>query len=131
MKEFILQPNTNAGSRRVDYEKELNPAQREVVREGEGPCLVLAGAGSGKTRTITYRVAYLIEQGVAPQNILLLTFTNKASSEMISRVEGLCGAYPTGLWAGTFHSIATRLLRQFAPLLGYTSDFTILDREDS
>lgn len=129
MKEFVL--TGTKGDRKLNLEADLNEEQREVVLEGDGPCLVLAGAGSGKTRTITYRVAYLLEQGVAPQNILLLTFTNKASSEMISRVEGLCGSYPTGLWAGTFHSIANRLLRQFAPLLGYTSDFTILDREDS
>lgn len=119
------------GASRLDLEATLNDEQRAVVLEGDGPCLVLAGAGSGKTRTITYRVAYLLEQGVSPGNILLLTFTNKASVEMISRVEELCGAYPTGLFAGTFHSIANRLLRQYAEEVGYTRSFTILDREDS
>jgi len=129
MKEFVL--SGAASDKQIDLEQELNDEQREVVLQGDGPCLVLAGAGSGKTRTITYRVAYLLQQGVAPQNILLLTFTNKASSEMISRVESICGSYPAGLWAGTFHSIANRLLRQYAANLGFTSDFTILDREDS
>ncbi len=129
MKEFVLQGAR--GSSRLKLDEDLNDEQRRVVLEGDGQCLVLAGAGSGKTRTITYRVAYLIERGISPDRILLLTFTNKASSEMISRVEHLCGRYPTGLWAGTFHSVANRLLRQYAPEVGYTRDFTILDREDS
>ncbi|HBL39517.1 TPA: hypothetical protein DDZ10_02490 [Candidatus Uhrbacteria bacterium] len=129
MHEFILQGTR--GSSRLRLEEDLNDEQRCVVLEGDGPCLVLAGAGSGKTRTITYRVAYLIEQGISPDRLLLLTFTNKASAEMISRVESLCGRYPTGLWAGTFHSVANRLLRQYASEVGFTRDFTILDREDS
>lgn len=115
----------------IDYRKELNAEQLHVVLNGDGACLVLAGAGSGKTRTITYRVAYLLERGVSPESILLVTFTNKAAKEMLSRVEGLLGRYPTGLWGGTFHSIANRLLRVHGSSLGYTSNFTILDQEDA
>ncbi|MBU0531501.1 ATP-dependent helicase [Patescibacteria group bacterium] len=118
-------------SSNVNYDEDLNEAQLEVVKGGEGPCLVLAGAGSGKTRTITYRVAYLIEAGVPAENILLLTFTNKAANEMLSRVESLLGSYPVDLWGGTFHSVANRILRKYAPKLGYESNFTILDQEDS
>ncbi|MDA1038364.1 MAG: ATP-dependent helicase [bacterium] len=129
MREFVLSPTT--GKKEIDFEKELNDEQRQVVLQGDGPCLVLAGAGSGKTRAITYRVAFLLNKGVLPQNILLLTFTNKAAAEMISRIESLFGSYPTGLWSGTFHSIANRLLRKYAPALGYTSDFTIIDQDDS
>ncbi|MBI5369758.1 ATP-dependent helicase [Candidatus Uhrbacteria bacterium] len=115
----------------IVYEKELNPEQLAVVREGDGPVLVLAGAGSGKTRTITYRVAYLLEQGVLPQEILLLTFTNKAAREMLQRVALLLKREPVGLWGGTFHSVANRLLRRYASELGYSQNFTILDQEDS
>ena len=119
---------------RIAYEKELNPEQLEVVLHGDGPCLVLAGAGSGKTRTITYRVAYLIEHGVRPERILLLTFTNKASKEMLGRVETLLarsGKAPKGIWGGTFHSIASRLLRLFARDAGISPSFTIFDQDDS
>ncbi len=123
------------GSSRIDYEKELNEGQLAAVREGDGPCVVLAGAGSGKTRTIVYRVAWLIEHGVSPDAILLLTFTNKAASEMMGRIGSLLGsALPFGsggVWGGTFHSIANRILRAFADRLGFTSSFTILDDEDS
>ncbi|MBM5789558.1 ATP-dependent helicase [Candidatus Parcubacteria bacterium] len=115
---------------RIDYQRALNQEQVSVVMDGDGPVLVLAGAGSGKTRTITYRVAYLLEQGVLPQEILLLTFTNKAAREMLSRVEGLVGAGVRGMWGGTFHSVAARLLRMFASEAGYTRAFTILDQED-
>jgi len=131
MKEFILKPLSGSQNFEIDYERELNAEQLAVVREGDGPCLVLAGAGSGKTRTITYRVAYLIERGVAPENILLMTFTNKAAKEMLSRVEALLGRYPAGLWGGTFHSIANRVLRHYAALVSRTPNFTILDTEDS
>jgi DNA helicase II / ATP-dependent DNA helicase PcrA len=131
MKEFILQDQQGSTRPKIDYAKELNAQQLAVVTEGDGPCLVLAGAGSGKTRTITYRVAYLLEQGVAPEEILLLTFTNKASREMIERVEGLLGTYPKGLWAGTFHSIANRMLRRYAKLIGFQPNFSILDQEDA
>jgi DNA helicase-2/ATP-dependent DNA helicase PcrA len=115
----------------IDFEHALNAEQWEAVREGDGPCLVLAGAGSGKTRTITYRVAYLLSKGVSAQHILLLTFTNKAAKQMLARVEELLGSHPQGLWSGTFHSIANRLLRLYAPVLGFTQNFTILDQEDS
>ena len=115
----------------IDYEKDLNEQQLEVVLHGDGPVLVLAGAGSGKTRTITYRVAYLLEQGVSPQQILLLTFTNKAAREMLSRVAKLAGKDLRGLWGGTFHSIANRMLRLYANKIGYTPSFTILDQEDT
>src|SRR5205807_2680640 len=96
-----------------------------------GPALVIAGAGSGKTRTLTYRVAYLLEQGIPPDRILLLTFTNKAAKEMMRRVVDLLGQELTSLWGGTFHSIGNRVLRQHANLLGYQRDFTIMDREDA
>ncbi len=115
----------------IDYQKELNAEQFQVVQEGDGAVLVLAGAGSGKTRTITYRVAYLLEQGVLPQEILLLTFTNKAAKEMLSRVTLLLKHEPAGLWGGTFHSIASRLLRLYATQIGHTPNFTILDQEDT
>jgi len=116
---------------KTDFKKELNEEQYKAVISGDGPALVLAGAGSGKTRTLTYRVAYLIEQGVKPENILLVTFTNKASKEMLERVEKNLDHYPKGIWGGTFHRIGNRLLRRYATKLGYTNNFTILDREDS
>lgn len=131
MKEFVLSAAQGPGDIRIDYEAELNDEQLAVVQQGDGRALVLAGAGSGKTRTITYRVAWLLEHGVAPSNILLLTFTNKAAREMIERIEGLLGVYPDGLWAGTFHSIANRLLRKYAGKIGFQPNFSILDQEDA
>jgi DNA helicase-2/ATP-dependent DNA helicase PcrA len=115
----------------IDFDKELNVEQLKVVREGDGPCLVLAGAGSGKTRTIVYRMAYLLERGIRPDKILLLTFTNKAANEMLSRVESLTGVNARLLWGGTFHSVANRFLRKFAPILCFRQNFTILDEDDS
>lgn len=115
----------------IDFSKELNTEQLEVVLHGEGPCLVLAGAGSGKTRTIVYRVAYLLEQGIDPQNILLVTFTNKAAREMIDRVALITHGETRLPWSGTFHHIAYRILHQYAALLGYHNNFTVLDSEDS
>lgn len=115
----------------IDYRRELNQEQYEVVTKGDGPCLVLAGAGSGKTRTLVYRVAYLLEKGVDPENILLMTFTNKAANEMMERVKGLLGMKPEGLWGGTFHSIGNLILRRYAPKLGYQNNFNILDQDDS
>ena len=110
----------------------LNPAQREAVEHVDGPILVLAGAGSGKTRVLTARIAYLIqEQGVAPQRIFAVTFTNKAAGEMRSRVATLLGANPKGLWIGTFHSLSARLLRREAAALGFGPNFTIYDQDDS
>jgi DNA helicase-2/ATP-dependent DNA helicase PcrA len=115
----------------IDYEKELNPEQYRVVMEKGGPLLVLAGAGSGKTRTLTYRVARLLESGVSSENILLATFTNKAAHSMLNRVENLTNSYTGKIMGGTFHHIAHRLLRSHAYLLGYKSSFSIVDSEDS
>lgn len=130
MKEYVLQPSAPKNLK-IDYERELNAEQFAVVRDGDGMALVLAGAGSGKTRTIVYRVAWLLEHGVAPSEILLLTFTNRAAREMVERVEALLGFYPEGLWAGTYHSIANRLLRRYADAIGFQSNFSILDQEDA
>ena len=116
---------------RVKYEDELNAEQLEVVMAGDGPLLVIAGAGSGKTRALTYRVSRLIEDGVDPNDILLVTFTNKASREMLSRVEQLVTVDTRRIWGGTFHSIGNRLLRRHAEAIGYRSSFTILDAEDA
>ncbi|MDA8077885.1 MAG: ATP-dependent helicase [Nitrospiraceae bacterium] len=127
-KYFIHRP---AASFRVDYEKDLNPEQHAAVLHNAGPALVLAGAGAGKTRVVTYRVARLAESGVMPENILLLTFTNKAAREMMRRAEQLIGRNIAGLHGGTFHHIANLLLRQHYRLAGYKQGFSILDREDS
>ena len=109
----------------------LNPAQREAVEHVEGPLLVLAGAGSGKTRVLTARVASLIERhGVAPDRIFAVTFTNKAAAEMKERIGRLLGRDPAGLWIGTFHSLSARLLRREAELLGFTRQYTIYDEDD-
>jgi DNA helicase-2/ATP-dependent DNA helicase PcrA len=118
------------GASGIDYAKELNEQQYAAVTCSPGPALVIAGAGSGKTRTLTYRVAYLLDNGVAAENILLLTFTNKAAREMIDRVQALVPADTSGLWSGTFHSVGNRLLRRHADKVGRTSGFSILDRED-
>ncbi|PIT87976.1 MAG: ATP-dependent DNA helicase [Candidatus Magasanikbacteria bacterium CG10_big_fil_rev_8_21_14_0_10_40_10] len=115
----------------INYQSDLNFQQLSVVQNGDGPCLVLAGAGSGKTRTITYRVAYLLEKGVNPQNILLLTFTNKAANEMIARIKILTGQPAKLPFSGTFHSLANKILRQYANLIGYQNNFSILDEDDS
>ena len=124
-------PAKPAKQYRVRYEDELNSEQLEVVHAGEGPLLVIAGAGSGKTRTLTYRVSRLIEDGVDPSDILLLTFTNKAAREMLSRVEQLVTIDTRRIWGGTFHSMGNRLLRRYAEPLGYRSNFSILDDEDA
>ncbi|HEX7577934.1 MAG TPA: ATP-dependent helicase, partial [Verrucomicrobiae bacterium] len=115
----------------IDYARELNPQQLAAVTAPPGPALVIAGAGSGKTRTLTYRVAYLLEQGIPADRILLLTFTNKAAGEMMRRVSDLLGRQLPALWGGTFHSIGARVLRSHADLIGYQRDFTILDRNDA
>ena len=109
----------------------LNEKQRIAATTFNGPLIILAGAGSGKTRTLTYRVAYLIENRVLSDNILLLTFTNKAADEMMTRVRRLINDGLSGLWGGTFHSIGARILKRFANKLGYSNDFTILDRADA
>src|SRR3954447_9878411 len=112
------------------FEADLNESQRAAATAPDGYNLILAGPGSGKTRVITYRVAYLIARGVAPETILLVTFTRRAAREMIGRLEALIGPEATRVWAGTFHHIGNRLLRRSASLLGYQSNFTILDSED-
>ncbi|HYP27099.1 MAG TPA: ATP-dependent helicase [Blastocatellia bacterium] len=114
----------------VNYKGDLNDEQYAVVTAGAGPILVIAGAGSGKTRAVTYRVARLIESGVPPSRILLVTFTNKAAREMLRRVEGLVQSDVRKIWGGTFHSMANRVLRRHAESLDYQPNFTILDAED-
>jgi len=114
----------------IDYAAELNEQQFAAVTAQPGPQLIIAGAGSGKTRTLTYRVAYLLENGIDPRNILLLTFTNKAARQMLDRVANLLPIDASGLWGGTFHSVGNRMLRRHGSALGYNSGFTIMDRED-
>ena len=130
-RDYVLQPFQAAVHLQIDYARELNEQQLAAVTAEPGPSLVIAGAGSGKTRTLTYRVAYLLEQGIPADRILLLTFTNKAAKEMMRRVADLLGQELASLWGGTFHSIGNRILRQHANLLGYQRDFTIMDREDA
>jgi DNA helicase II / ATP-dependent DNA helicase PcrA len=113
------------------YLNELNDIQRAAVTHTEGPVLVVAGPGSGKTRVLTYRISYLIENGVAPWEILALTFTNKAAREMKDRIEKVVGKKAQSVWAGTFHSIFARLLRGEADRIGFPSNFTIYDSDDS
>jgi DNA helicase-2/ATP-dependent DNA helicase PcrA len=115
----------------VNYKADLNEEQYAVVTAGKGPVLVIAGAGSGKTRAVTYRVARLIETGIDPARILLVTFTNKAAREMIRRVEILIQSDVRRVWGGTFHSIGNRILRRHAESAGYYTNFTILDAEDA
>ncbi len=116
---------------KIDYAKELNAEQLAVVENGDGHVLVLAGAGSGKTRTIVYRVAWLLEHGVSPDRILLVTFTNKAAREMLTRIQERLGDVPSPIWGGTFHHVANRILRRYADRVGRTPSFSILDQEDS
>jgi DNA helicase-2/ATP-dependent DNA helicase PcrA len=129
-REYTIQHAPAATSINIDYAAELNEQQLAAVTASPGPLLVIAGAGSGKTRTLTYRVAYLLENGIDPRNILLLTFTNKAARQMLDRVANLLPVDASGLWGGTFHSIGNRMLRRHGRALGYSSGFTIMDRED-
>ncbi len=115
----------------TDYSKFLNLEQCEAATAGDGPLLVLAAAGTGKTRTLVYRVAYLVERGEQPDGLLLLTFTNRAAREMLERAKTVAGDAVGNLWSGTFHHVCNRFLRKFADRLGYQRDFTILDRDDS
>jgi DNA helicase-2/ATP-dependent DNA helicase PcrA len=131
MREYPLKPFPAVARLRIDYGRELNSQQQAAVTAPAGPALVIAGAGSGKTRTLIYRVAYLLEQAVPPERLLLLTFTNKAAQEMMHRVADLVGANVASLWGGTFHSIGNRILRHHAALIQYQPGFTILDREDA
>jgi DNA helicase-2/ATP-dependent DNA helicase PcrA len=130
MRKFTIKSDAQRKSL-INYREALNEEQRAVVGAGAGPILVIAGAGSGKTRVVTYRVARLIEAGVAPARIMLVTFTNRAAREMLGRVEALLGAEVRRVWGGTFHSIANRLLRRHAVSLGYENNYSILDSEDA
>src|SRR2546421_1253905 len=129
-RQYTLQRAPTSTSIHIDYAAELNEQQLAAVTAPPGPQLIIAGAGSGKTRTLTYRVAYLLENGIDPRNILLLTFTNKAARQMLDRVANLLPVDASGLWGGTFHSIGNRMLRRHGSALGYSSGFTIMDRED-
>ncbi|MCX7706212.1 MAG: ATP-dependent helicase [bacterium] len=115
----------------INYEAFLNPEQLKAVREGDGPCLVLAGAGSGKTRVLIYRTMYLLEQGIPPSRICLLTFTNKAAREMLRRIEKYLGKVPETLVAGTFHHVANVFLRKYSHYASLSPNYVIIDREDS
>ena len=115
----------------VDFENNLNEEQLEIINNLRGPMLIIAGAGSGKTRTIVYSVAKLLLSGIKPNEIMLVTFTNKAANEMIKRVERLLGKKPKGIWAGTFHALANRFLRIYAKTLGLKPNYTIMDETDA
>ncbi len=115
----------------MSYLQSLNEVQRQAVTHINGPVMVIAGPGSGKTRVLTYRIAYLIEQGIAPQHILALTFTNKAAREMKERIAHVVGSKGDRVWAGTFHSIFARILRVEAAKIDFPPTFTIYDRDDS
>ena len=115
-----------------DFLKDLNKSQLEAVLYTDGPQLVIAGAGSGKTRVLTYKIAYLLSQGLPPQSILALTFTNKAAREMKERIGRLTDIQTSRhLWMGTFHSIFSRILRYESEAIGFPSNFTIYDSSDS
>lgn len=133
MKKYVIKRDEgNLPEHLTRYRSELNEQQFHVVTAKPSPALVVAGAGTGKTRTITYRVAYLIEQGVSPQRILLATFTNRAAREMLKRVEMLTGSQNVHrIWGGTFHRIANLILRRHAVSIGFDSNYSILDAEDS
>src|SRR6267142_1280652 len=129
-RQYTLQRAPTPTTIQIDYAAELNEQQLAAVTASPGPLLVIAGAGSGKTRTLTYRVAYLLENGIDPRNILLLTFTNKAARQMLDRVANVLPIDASGIWGGTFHSVGNRMLRRHGSALGYNSGFTIMDRED-
>ena len=129
-RQYQLNKGPQRGASGIDYQAELNQQQYAAVSSPPGPALVIAGAGSGKTRTLTYRVAYLLDQGVDPRNLLLLTFTNKAAREMMERVRELISRDLSDLWSGTFHSIGNRILRRHADEVGLTRSFSIMDRDD-
>ncbi|MEZ4462014.1 MAG: ATP-dependent helicase [bacterium] len=131
MRKYTLKSETPKARPEPDYLKALNPQQRTVVTAPPGPSLVIAGAGSGKTHTLTHRVVWLLDQGVSADRVLLLTFTNKAARNMTDRVAALIQTDARRIWSGTFHSIGNRILRQHAGRLGYPEAFTILDTEDS
>jgi len=128
-RKFTLTSRSAAGQ--IDFAADLNEEQLAVATAPAGPMLVVAGAGSGKTRALTYRLAWLVNNGVDPSRIMLVTFTNRAAREMLSRVEVLVKQKTQDIWGGTFHHIANRILRRHGKMLDISPDFTILDREDS
>ncbi|MDD5455352.1 MAG: ATP-dependent helicase, partial [Candidatus Ratteibacteria bacterium] len=130
MPEYIIQSSKKFAVSE-DYLKDLNPQQLEAVTAEDGPCMVIAGAGSGKTRVVTCRVAYLMGKGVPAGNILLVTFTQKAAREMLQRASDLTKIDISKLWGGTFHHISNLILRKHAAKIGFKSDYTILDSGDS
>jgi len=123
--------NSPPSFNKVSFKDNLNAEQFNIVNNINGSMIVIAGAGSGKTRTITYSVAKLIESGVEPSEIMLVTFTNKAAKEMLERVKTLLGKEPNGIWGGTFHSLANRFIRSYTHLVGLKSRYTIIDQIDS
>ena len=129
-REYKLQRTKPVSASGIDYAAALNEEQFRAVTSPPGKALVIAGAGSGKTRTLTYRVSWLLDQGQSARDILLLTFTNKAAREMVERVRSLVPGDVSDLWAGTFHSICNRILRRHAEEIGFTKSFSILDRDD-
>ena len=131
-KKYVLKKRTTTETQyKIDYEKELNPEQLSAVKIKDGAVLVIAGAGSGKTKTLTYRVARLIEDGVKPENILLLTFTKKASAEMLNRATAVLDDRCENVAGGTFHSFANMILRKYSKILGLKNNFTIMDSADA
>jgi DNA helicase-2/ATP-dependent DNA helicase PcrA len=130
MRQYVLEPRPG-GTRRSGFLSELNDEQRRVAEAGAGPLLVIAGAGTGKTRTLVYRTAHLIDQGVDADRLLLLTFTNKAAKEMVDRVAKLVPLAAEKMWAGTFHHIGNRILRRHADRIGYGSNFGIVNSEEA
>ncbi|MFH1091472.1 MAG: UvrD-helicase domain-containing protein [Pseudomonadota bacterium] len=127
---YLSRPDDQAEETRIDFRASLNPAQYEAVTTLDGPMLVVAGAGSGKTRTLVYRVAYLVQQGVPPETILLLTFTRKAAAEMLTRAEALVGDRCARVSGGTFHSLAHEILRHWSDRIGFPNSFGVMDRGD-
>jgi DNA helicase II / ATP-dependent DNA helicase PcrA len=131
LKVYPARPRAEASGNVRDFAAELNPQQAAAATHGDGPLLIIAGAGTGKTRTLVYRVAHLIERGVAAERILLLTFTRRAAQEMLSRAERLVGGNSKRVHGGTFHATAHRLLRRYGQAAGLAKDFTIMDQGDS
>lgn len=131
VKKYVLRKQQTEVVYKIAYEKELNPAQLDAVKFDKGAVLVIAGAGSGKTKTLTYRVARLIESGVAPENILLLTFTKKAADEMLNRAVMILDSRCEKVAGGTFHSFSNAILRKYSSYLDLKSNFTIIDRADA
>ncbi len=131
IKKYVLKKASYKAEFKIDYQNELNKSQFEAVSSVEGPLLIIAGAGSGKTRTLVYRTAYLVESGIKPENILLLTFTRKAANEMLKRASTILDSRCEKISGGTFHSFANIILRKYSNALGLKNSFTILDRSDS